>query len=200
MKYSEIERRRGEKLASRLGYQYLYYQDWDYSILNNVMHRKKNGSRANITYSECYIMLDTETSKDHPIEYDGDGKALNQINHICAFTCSIRAFHRNIVTLRGSKPSEIVDMLQRIRDNINADVIFIFIHNLPFDIVFLRRYLYKAFGTPKKQLNVKNHQPITMQFKNGIILRDSLILSGVPKSPAAERIDVNEDGVISGLF
>ena len=190
MKYSEIERRRGEKLSSRLGYQYLYYQDWDYSILNNIMHRKKNGSRANITYSECYIMLDTETSKDHNIEYDGDGKALNQINHICAFTCSIRAFHRNIVTLRGSKPSEIVDMLQRIRNNINADVIFIFVHNLAFDIVFLRRFLYAAFGIPKKQLNVKNHQPITMQFQNGIILRDSLILAGVSLERWANNLNV----------
>lgn len=190
MKYSEIERRRGEKLSSRLEYQYLYYADWDYTILNHIMHRKKNGSRANITYSECYIMLDTETSKDHDIEYDSDGKALNQINHICAFTCSIRAFHRNIVTLRGSKPSEVIDMLKRIRDNISADVIFIFVHNLAFDIVFLRRYLYAAFGNPKKQLNVKNHQPITIQFKNGIILRDSLILAGVSLERWANNLNV----------
>ena len=29
---------------------------------------------------------------------------------------------------------------------------------------------------------------------------DIMTMPGLPKSPAAERIDVNEDGVISGLF
>ena len=190
MKYSTMEERRARKLGEALNYKYLYYLEWDYSTLDNFMCRKKNGSRNDITYSEAYIMLDTETSKDHPIEFDKSGKAIEQINHICAFTCSIRAFHKNIVTLRGSKPSELTHMLSLIREHIKADVIFIFVHNLAYDWMFLRRFMFRDFGKPKKQLNVKNHYPITIQFDNGIILRDSLILAGVSLEKWAQNLNV----------
>ena len=33
-----------------------------------------------------------------------------------------------------------------------------------------------------------------------LLTGDILTMPGLPKAPAAERIDVNEDGVISGLF
>lgn len=196
MRFSDIEARKARRLGSSLDYKYLYYQEWDYSILHNVISRKKNGSRSKLTYSECYIMLDTETSKDHSTEYDRDGKAINQVNHICAFTCSIRAFHKNIVTLRGSKPSEIIDMLKMIRNNLDADRIFIFIHNLAFDWIFIRRFMFDAFGNPKEQLNVKNHAPLTIQFENGIILRDSLILAGVSLERWAKNLNVEHQKAI----
>lgn len=179
MKYSDIEDRRARLLGSKLDYQYVYYLEYDYSILSNILCRKKNGSRSRLTYSEAYIMLDTETSKDHETEYDKEGVAIPQINHIVAFTCSIRAFHKNLCTLRGSKPSELIHMLKLIRSNIKADIIYIFIHNLPYDWQFIRRFMFQEFNYPKSQLNVKNHYPITIQFENGIILRDSLILAGV---------------------
>lgn len=179
MKYRDIEDRRARLLGSKLDYRYVYYLEYDYSILSNILCRKKNGSRSRLTYSEAYIMLDTESSKDHPIEYDKEGKAIPQMNHIVAFTCSIRAFHKNLCTLRGSRPSELVHMLKLIRANIKADVIYIFVHNLPWDWQFIRRFMFQEFNYPKSQLNVKNHYPITIQFENGLILRDSLILAGV---------------------
>lgn len=190
MKFRDIEDRRAKNLGDILKYSYVYYLEWDYSTLSNILCRKKNGSRSRLTYSEAWIMLDTETSKDHPTEYEEKTKKVNgknlkvktaipQINHIVAFTCSIRAFHKNLVTLRGSKPSELVHMLKLIRENLKADIVYIFIHNLAYDWVFIRRFLFEAFGVPKSQLNVKNHYPITIQFNNGIILRDSLILAGV---------------------
>ena len=190
MKFSSVEARRASQLGDALDYKYIYYQEWDYSILDNFLCRKKNGSRDDITYSECYIMLDTETSKDHPIEYDKNGKVIDQVNHLCAFTCSIRAFHKNIVTLRGTKPSELTDMLQRIREHIQADIIFIFVHNLAYDWMFIRRFMFDKFDKPQKQLNVKNHYPITIQFNNGIILRDSLILAGVSLERWAKNLNV----------
>ena len=194
-----MEERRARKLGEALNYKYLYYPEWDYSILDNILCRKKNGSRADITYAEAYIMLDTETSKDHPMEFNASGKAIEQVNHICAFTCSIRAFHKNIVTLRGSRPSEIVHMLKLIREHIKADVIFIFVHNLAYDWMFIRRFMMEEFGIPKKQLNVKNHYPITIQFHTehgDIVLRDSLILAGVSLERWAKNLNVEHQKAV----
>ena len=190
MRYSDIEARAFRKISGMLQYKYCYYLEFDFNILKYILKRKKNGSRSDITYSESYIMIDTETSKDHPTEYDKDGKAINQVNHICAWTISIRAFHFNICTLRGSRPSELVHCLKLIRDNINADVIFMFIHNLPYDWMFLRRFLLNEFGIPKKQLNIRSHYPITIQFNNGIILRDSLILAGVSLERWSDNLQI----------
>lgn len=190
MKYADIEKRQARKISGLLEYTYCYYLEFDFTILKYILSRKKNGSKNKITYSESYIMLDTETSKDHPTEYDKDGNAISQENHLVCWTISIRAFHTNICTLRGSKPSELLHCLQLIRKNINADVCYIFVHNLPYDWQFIRRFMFAEFGTPKKQLNVKNHYPITIQFNNGIILRDSMILAGVGLERWSENLNV----------
>ena len=194
MRYSDIEARTKRRIIkndpSYFNYKYCYYLNFDYSKLNKTLNRKKNGSRSKITYSETYIMFDTESSKDHFTEYDEDGKAITQENHICAWTISIRAFHENIVTLRGNKPSEAVHAISLIRNNIGSDVVYIFVHNLPWDWMFMRRFLMREFGEPKKQLNVKSHYPITIQFNNGIIFRDSLILAGVSLARWGDNLNI----------
>lgn len=126
MNFRQIEDRAYRKIRDKLIYRYCYYLEYDYSILTNILKRKRNGSRSDIYYSTAYIMLDTETSKRAPTEYDNEGKPINQVNHLCAWTISIRAFHMNLCTLRGSRPDELVHCLSRIRKNIEADVIFMF--------------------------------------------------------------------------
>ena len=108
MRYRDIEEKAAHRLGARLSYKYTYYLEFDYSILDEFLFRKKNGSKDDITYSESYIMLDTETSKEHKPEFDSDGKQIAQNNHIVCWTISIRAFHTNICTLRGSRPSELI--------------------------------------------------------------------------------------------
>ena len=179
MKFSKIEERAYRKICDRLLYKYCYYLEFDYTILSEILTRKKNGSNKDIRYSEAYIMFDTETSKDHPGEFDADGVSIPQENHICAWTLSIRAFHHNICTLRGSKPSEMIHCFKLIRENLKGDVIFLFAHNLSYDWQFIRRFMFDAFENPIKQLNIRSHYPLTIQFKNGFVLRDSLILAGV---------------------
>lgn len=200
MRYSDIEARTKRRIIkndpSFFNYKYCYYLNFDYSKLNQMLYRKKNGSRSKITYSETYIMFDTESSKDHFTEYDDQGKAIPQENHICAWTISIRAFHENIVTLRGNKPSEAVHAIALIRKNIMADVVYIFVHNLPWDWMFMRRFIMEEFGKPKKQLNVKSHYPITIQFNNGIVLRDSLILAGVSLERWGNNLNVEHKKAI----
>lgn len=195
MRYSDIELRRSRRVLRDHVYKYQYYIEYDYTFLNNILMRKQNGKKS-ATYAEVYIMLDTETSKGHEPVFDSDNKEIPQVNHICAFTVSIRAFHANIVTLRGSKPTEIIHCLKLIRANIKADKLFIFVHNLAYDWVFIRRFIMREFGEPIKQLNIKSHYPVTIEFENGIILRDSYILAGVSLEKWSENLGVEHQKAV----
>ena len=134
------------------------------------MYVKRAGSQGtNDTYADCIIMADTETSKSRPNEVCE--------NYIVAFTISIRAYHENVVTLYGNRPSEFIRTLKKIRRNINAQKIVIYWHNMSYDWTFIRLFMLEAFGTPTKILATKPHYPIYIEFDNGIIFKDSLILA-----------------------
>lgn len=150
-------------------YKRINYKLFNYEELNNIKaltRRKKTGS---LTYADCIIMLDTETSKKYLNKID--------VNYVVAFTISIRYEHENICTLYGNKPSQCIECLNMIRENIYSNNLIIYIHNMSYDWVFLRRFLMASYGTPIHQLNTKPHYPIYIEFANGIILKDSLILA-----------------------
>ena len=69
-------------------------------------------------------------------------------------------------------------------------MIYLFAHNLSYDWTFLRRFLLNEFGKPKSQLNVRPHVPLTIQFNNGLVLRDSLILAGVSLDTWGKNLDI----------
>ena len=98
-------------------------------------------------------------------------------NHVVAWSLSIRAFDMNIVTLWGHKPSELMTCIKNILDKFKGEDTYLFAHNLPYDWWFCRAFFIREFGHPCKQLNVKPHYPIAIQFPNGLILKDSLILA-----------------------
>lgn len=150
-------------------YQLSYYEDYDYSQLNKIKTVKRTTKRKTEIYNDAVMMLDTETSKKVP----EPGEA----NHIVSWTISIRSDHKNICTLYGRKPSQIIETLNRIRKSMPGEYTIIYIHNMSYDWVFIRKYLMKEYGHPVKQLNTKSHYPIRIEFGNGLILRDSYILS-----------------------
>ena len=169
MTRKELEEVRRKWLDGHVKYSMCLWSDFKYEILSNILYIRRSGRGTNDTWADCIIMADTETSKKCA-KKEGH-------NHVCAFTISIRAFDRNLVTLYGHNPEEFVECLSKIRDNITADHIIVFFHNMPYDYTFLRRFLYAKFGTPEKQLNIKSHYPLFMNFSNGIQIRDSLILA-----------------------
>lgn len=114
-------------------------------------------------------MLDTETSKSVEIG--------NNENHVVYFTISANYKGRDLFTIHGSKPSDAVLACQRLHNSMPGEQTFIYVHNLGYDWTFLRRFFFMTFGHPIKQLNTKSHYPIYIEFENGIILRDSLILA-----------------------
>ena len=98
-------------------------------------------------------------------------------NHICLWTISLRALHYNIVTLYGFKPSEMIECISKLHEILPGDRTVIYFHNLAYDYVFLRKFMYEVWGLPDKQLATKSHYPIWIKFENEINFKDSLILS-----------------------
>lgn len=163
-------------------YQLIRWDKFKYRKLNNIMYIKRAGRGNNDTYSDCIIMADTETSK-------GTSQGIEE-NHVCAFTLSIRAYHQNIVTLYGNKPSDLVEMLQKLKLYLAGDKTIIYFHNLSYDWVFIRKFMIRSFGNPIKMLATKPHYPIYIEFENGIILKDSLILAQRSLEKWANDMDV----------
>lgn len=169
MTRAELYKTRSDWLRDHWEYERIRFNNFDYSILDEIMTIKRPGRGHNDSYNDCIIMLDTETSKEKP----------NTIcrNYIVAWTISINAFHQNIVTLWGQKPSEIVECINKILQHLKGDKTIIYIHNEGYDWVFIRKFFIKAWGVPEQQLNVKSHNPLFINFKNGLMFRDSLILA-----------------------
>lgn len=145
------------------------WNEYNYKQLNIIGTVKRCTKRSEEIYNNAVIMLDTETSKKN--------KDIIGANHIVAFTISIRYKSTNICTLYGTKPSELIHTLNNIFKSLKGDYTVIYLHNLSYDWVFIRKYLFKEYGTPIKQLNTKSHYPIRIEFSNGLILKDSLILA-----------------------
>ena len=166
-----------------MGYEFSYYADYDYSRLKKIRALRRLGKgHEGEFYSNCIMMLDTETS--------AKSERICEANHIVAWTLSIRAKHENICTLWGKKPRECINTLFDIINNLDGNRYIIYVHNLAYDYVFLRKYLFEAFGQPIKCLNTKPHYPISIEFENGLIIKDSLILAQKSLEKWAIDLDV----------
>ena len=191
MSYKDLEAVRIAWLNDNWSYQMLYWDKFNYLILSNVIYKKKTGKFKSGTFSDVIMMADTETSKSEDYkELDEFGNPEPCENHVCAWSLSIRFFHRNIVTLYGSRPSEFTACLHNIRNVLPGDEFYLYFHNLSYDHFFLRRFIYKEFGAPTKTLNTKPHYPISLRFNNGMIIKDSLILAGCKLEKWANDLDV----------
>lgn len=171
-------RRRQADLLIRHKYSLSFWKYWDYSVLKKIMYFVRN----KVKYNDVIIMLDTETSKERAGEVCP--------NYVVAWTISIRAFDMNLVTLYGSRPSECIRCINEILMNMEGDKTILYIHNMSYDWVFLRKFMMASWGTPIHQLNVKSHYPIYIEFANGVILKDSLILAQRKLEKWAEDLNV----------
>ena len=165
-----LQERQKQKL-SKIEYRYDHWSTYDYSILNNILAKNTTGRGRKINYNDCFIMLDTETSKK-------EAGLVPHDNHICAFTVSIRSAGHNICTLYGSRPDDCVICLEKITKALPAKTTYIYVHNLAYDWQFLFRFMIDRWGYPKKQLNIKPLYPLVIQFEDpNIIFKDSYILA-----------------------
>lgn len=170
MNLSELATVRRNYLLEHWEYGMFLWSDFDFSILDNIIYKKRAGRGSNGSYNDCIIMADTETSKK--IDSDIPGH-----NHVVAWTISIRAFDLNIATIYGHDPDSFISTINNMKKHMKGEDTFIYFHNLCYDWVFLRKFMFAEYGFPEKQLNTKSHYPIYIKFNNGIIFRDSLILA-----------------------
>lgn len=169
-----------ELKISSMPYEFVHYKKFDYSKLKYIWYQWTRGMSDRVSYNDCIIMADTETSKKQPDVYDPaarKNKYKTGENHIVCWTISIRAYHHNIVTLYGRKPSKMIETLTRIHENMQGIHTVIYFHNLSYDHIFLRKFAYRLWGNPVNQINTKSQYPIYIEYGNGIIIKDSLILA-----------------------
>lgn len=180
MSRADDMKRYHEKVIHETEYKFCHYKQFDYSLLRHIWNIRTAGQGIRTSYNDVIIMADTEISKKRPDQYDPTAKKQKyktSENHVVAWTISIRAYHHNIVTLYGRKPSRMIETLQRIHDHMNGEHTVVYFHNLSYDHIFLRKFEFALWGFPVRQLNVKSQYPISIEFANGIIIKDSLILA-----------------------
>lgn len=182
MKRYQLYNKRKEYFQNEYEYQCAFWKEFDFDILKQIMYIARSGQGHDEVYNDCIIMADTETSKE---KYKCNCK-----NYVVAWTVSIRAFDCNIVTLYGHKPSEFVECIDKLQSTLAGDYTIIYWHHMAYDWVFIRKFIMRKWGTPDKQLNVKSHYPLFINFNNGIMFRDSLILAQRKLEKWAEDMDV----------
>lgn len=167
MTQKELKEIRARWYAENNTYKLIYWDLYDFGQLSKITWLISRRGKDHLRVNDCYIMADTETSKK------SDG---TQNNHVVAWTISIRAFHQNIVTLWGRKPSDFCKCLNFMMLNMSGDRTIIYFHNLSYDYVFLRKFLFDSFGYPEKELNTKSHYPVCLTWDR-FQIKDSLILA-----------------------
>ena len=190
---ADLIKKEYEKKIRSIEYVYCHYKQFDYNILKYIWSFWTAGVGERASYNDVIIMADTETSKKVPDLYDPKAKKNKYKtgeNHVVAWTISIRAYHHNICTIYGRKPSKMIETLQRIHDRMGGMKTVIYFHNLSYDHIFLRKFAYKLFGLPTRQINVKSLYPIYIEYGNGLIIKDSLILAQRKLEKWAEDLGV----------
>lgn len=158
-------------------YQCIEWDQFNYDHLKYVMWEKPAGRGSSKTFNDVFIMADTETSKSANNTTDKNGKIIPVYNKVVAFSISLLAYDRSLVTLYGHRPDDLISCITKIQQHLKGSRTIIYFHNLSYDWVFIRQFCFSAWGHPVKQLNTKPHYPILIDFANGIQFRDSLILA-----------------------
>ena len=182
MRKEEVIAARKNWLIGHNSYAFIFWKYFDYSKLERIAYIGRSGKNHGETYNDVIIMADTETSKEKP------GTVCR--NYVVAWTISVRAYDMNIVTLYGTRPSELVECIERMVVAMPGEKTIIYFHNLSYDWVFLRKFMFRKWGLPVHQLNTKSHYPVFITFANGITFRDSLILAQRSLDKWARDMDV----------
>lgn len=179
----KLERERRRRIEKVI-YQRSYHDMYDYSLLKCIPVKRTTGAGSHRTYADCVVTFDTETSRRDPDVTEP------QENYVVAWSITIMSYDHLLVTLWGTDPESAVAAINKIKATTRAEMVFIYVHNLNYDWHFMRKFFIREWTEPSRQLNVKAHQPIRIEFPNGIIFRDSLILAQRSLERWANDLDV----------
>ena len=163
----------------------IYWSEFDYSQLNDI----ETISTNNDSYNNIIIMADTETSKSRDNIKQDDGKWDRVENHVCCWSVAL-LYKDHEYVMYGRRPSEFIDCMEKIHENMPGGQTFVYFHNLAYDYQFLRLFFLKRWGMPENQLNIKPLYPLYVEYSNGITIKDSLMLAQRKLEKWAEDLDV----------
>lgn len=149
------------------GYKIVYFKNFDYmSLFNGNFIRRSNAGHMLQVY-EKIITVDTETFVFNK----------KDIGYITDWSITIE----NEWCIYGNHVSDLVDTIDRIADTLHADkehLIRFYVHNFPYDYMFIRNHIILKWGLPDRSLAAKTHRYIFMTWSTfGIEFRDSEILT-----------------------
>lgn len=149
------------------GYEIVYFKNVNYMCLfNGNFIRRSNAGHMQQVY-EKIITVDTET-------FVFDKK---DIGFITDWTITIE----NECCIYGNHVSDLIDTIDRIADTLHADkehLVRFYVHNFPYDYMFIRNHIIHKWGVPDRSLAAKTHRYIFMCWTSfGIEFRDSEILT-----------------------
>lgn len=192
MSYQRSRRhKQNAEIINRIEYVRQFWTEFDYTLLDHIMKRRQKGKGESKSFNDIIIMADTETSKKV--------SDCVCVNHVCLWTITLRAYNHNIATLYGTRPSDMIECIDRIHNSMQGELTKIHFHNMSYDYVFLRKFMFRVWGNPKRQLNTKSNYPVSIEFDNGLIFRDTLILSQRSLEKWANDLDVEHKKAV-GLW
>lgn len=149
------------------GYKIVYFKNFDYmSLFNGNFIRRSNAGHMLQVY-EKIITVDTETFVFNK----------KDIGYITDWSITIE----DECCIYGNHVSDLVDTIDRIADTLHADkehLIRFYVHNFPYDYMFIRNHIILKWGLPDRSLAAKTHRYIFMTWSTfGIEFRDSEILT-----------------------
>lgn len=149
------------------GYPIISFKSYDYMrLFDGNFIRRSNAGRFLSVY-EKVITVDTET-------YVYSDK---QIGFITDWTITIE----NDCCIYGNHVSDLLETIDKILYTLHADkehIVRFYIHNFPYDYMFLRNHMFEKWGEPDKCLASKAHRYIFMDWTGqGLEFRDSQILT-----------------------
>lgn len=148
-------------------YKIVYFKNFDYMCLFNgdFIHRSNAGHKLQVY--EKIITVDTETFVFNK----------KDIGYITDWSITIE----NECCIYGNHVSDLVGTIDRIADTLHADkdhLVRFYVHNFPYDYMFMRNHMIQKWGKPDRSLASKTHRYIFMDWTSfGIEFRDSEILT-----------------------
>lgn len=147
------------------GYKIVYFKNFNYLFNGNFIRRSNAGHILQVY--EKIITVDTET-------FVFDKK---DIGYITDWSITIE----NECCIYGNHVSDLIDTIDRIADTLHADkehLVRFYVHNFPYDYMFIRNHMIQKWGEPDRSLASKTHRYIFMDWTSfGIEFRDSEILT-----------------------
>lgn len=149
------------------GYEIVYFKNFNYMCLFNGNFNRRSNAGHMLQVYEKIITVDTETFVFNK----------KDIGYITDWSITIE----NECCIYGNHVSDLVDTIERIADTLHADkehLIRFYVHNFPYDYMFIRNHIIRKWGLPDRSLAAKTHRYIFMTWSTfGIEFRDSEILT-----------------------